>query len=243
MTTSFHGRGGARPFGDSIPAVELVTDDSAMAPDSGPGVANFLDIPVWDRARALKRVRGRRDRLSYLVDAFLRDIAEVSARLQQMIERGCMDEVGRIAHAINGVVGNLSGMRVRVIVSEMELAARVSDAVRVQRLWPVFTQQLQLLQQQLQCQRCPEPIDLLRRAGDHSELALLLQQLMEKLQRCEYTDAGEVQALLPHIDAGAAQQAVEQLLQEPCRFDFDAAVGSINAIADMHRINLAFTDD
>ncbi|TQV71189.1 response regulator [Exilibacterium tricleocarpae] len=128
------------PGGDSQPV-----SSPDFSPDSSPDTA-----PLWDRAAALQRVRGKESRLLYLIGSFLSEMPKSVARLQQAIDWGHRDEIAAIAHVINGVAGNLSGLQVKAVAEQIEAAARAADLVAVGRLWPEFTEQFQLLEARLE---------------------------------------------------------------------------------------------
>ncbi len=105
---------------------------------------------VWDMDSALKRVRGKEKFLTKLIGMFLDDMPGRVKSLQQAIEQGDTDKAREVAHAIKGVVGNLSGIRLQKIAAQLENSGREKDSGELERLWPVFEKQFQLLFEELE---------------------------------------------------------------------------------------------
>lgn len=106
---------------------------AASAPDESP-----QQLVVWDREQALKRVRGKPERLATLIAIFTEHTTEKLAELKIAVAHGNLKEVKNIAHSIKGSAGNLNGLRLQKVSQELELAAHEVNMDEAQRLFPLL---------------------------------------------------------------------------------------------------------
>lgn len=104
-------------------------------------IKNNPDHDIWDRATALKRVRGRKDRMAYFLQLFLNEMPERAKALEHMINREQLKDAEHLAHQIKGVAGNLGAHRLQAAANALELAARANQAERLKNLWFEFAEQ------------------------------------------------------------------------------------------------------
>ncbi|MFC6755327.1 Hpt domain-containing protein, partial [Halorubrum tibetense] len=69
------------------------------------------DEPTWDINTALKRVKGRRDRLATLLGMFQKSTPEMLHKLKESAECNDRKNIEAHAHALKGTSGNLAFMR------------------------------------------------------------------------------------------------------------------------------------
>ncbi|BFM10556.1 hypothetical protein R50072_07090 [Simiduia litorea] len=87
---------------------------------------------VWNINAALRRVRGKRERLVMLISLFQQDMPARMTAIQSALKQLEFDEVARLAHQVKGVAGNLSAELLAHIAAELESHSkmeRVSEAV------------------------------------------------------------------------------------------------------------------
>ncbi|BFM17054.1 hypothetical protein R50073_32370 [Maricurvus nonylphenolicus] len=108
---------------------------------------------IWDKPSALKRVRNREDRLHHLIQLFLDDMPD---RVEEMISAANQQnfsEAAKLAHAIKGVSGNLSALKLHELSAEIETAAKAADSDTLNRLvkeaQQQFNQLIELLQNEV----------------------------------------------------------------------------------------------
>lgn len=111
----------SRAAGSSGASESSSLDKLAQNPDP-------LQGDVWDRASALKRVRGKIDRLDYLVGLYLDDMPGRVNKLGRAVAEGNFETVIELAHAVKGVSGNIGGLQLYQYSSQLELAAREKNA-------------------------------------------------------------------------------------------------------------------
>ncbi|MBV1959127.1 MAG: response regulator, partial [Pseudomonadales bacterium] len=91
---------------------------------------------TWDKADALKRVRGKEKFLAALVDLFLSEMPPRIKELQQAVEELDFDTTRSVAHAIKGVAGNLSGITLARLAMEMEKNSGDNQTEQIKALLP-----------------------------------------------------------------------------------------------------------
>ena len=94
-------------------------------------VKNGNDKPslrTWHRESALKRCRGKEERLKILVDMYCQDMPDRIRLLRQCVKSADYEELEKLAHAIKGITANLSAEKLAALASELELKAREQDS-------------------------------------------------------------------------------------------------------------------
>ncbi|MGH1372672.1 MAG: response regulator [Cellvibrionaceae bacterium] len=109
-------------------SVEAETVDNFAASDKQPKDGAFDDSELWDKAGAMKRVRGKEERLIYLVELFVKDMPGRVETLQSALTGGDLNIVVEQAHAIKGISANLGALKLTDIAGELEQMGRSSDA-------------------------------------------------------------------------------------------------------------------
>ncbi|MCG8671172.1 MAG: response regulator, partial [Pseudomonadales bacterium] len=82
---------------------------------------------TWDVNGALKRVRGKKDRLLTLISMFIDDMPARLEALQHLHQSDDIEGVEKMAHAIKGVAGNISAEVMMDAAAELEQAVRQGD--------------------------------------------------------------------------------------------------------------------
>ncbi|GAB1262111.1 response regulator [Aurantivibrio plasticivorans] len=95
-------------------------------------------LMTWNRSSALKRVKGKDNRLQMLVKMFLDDMPQRVVQLNESIKQRDFDAVKMTAHTIKGVAGNLSAEQLASIASDIEQLGNQKDSTDLDALWPTF---------------------------------------------------------------------------------------------------------
>ena len=103
----------------------------AMSEDKS---AVSIDVDIWDKPSALKRVRNKHERLVRLVSIFLDDIDSQRVALERAAESDSIDDVRSLAHALKGVAANLGLINVVETLKALEYAARDGECDEFVRL-------------------------------------------------------------------------------------------------------------
>ncbi|MDX1694500.1 MAG: response regulator [Ketobacteraceae bacterium] len=82
------------------------------------------NLAIWNREDALKRCRGKEERLRILVDMYCRDMPARIRSLETGVQNGEFGELEKTAHSIKGVAGNLSLETLAALAGELESEAR-----------------------------------------------------------------------------------------------------------------------
>ena len=90
--------------------------------------------PLWDRDAALKRVKGREDRLHVLLDMFLSNAPVLAEELKKAVSVADVESAISKAHAIKGVAANLSAEQLRQSALELEQAGKAGEVQRLPQL-------------------------------------------------------------------------------------------------------------
>lgn len=108
---------------------------------------------IWDKPSALKRVRNREDRLHQLIQLFLEDMPARVDEMTSAAEQQNYSEVAKLAHAIKGVSGNLSALKLFELSAEIETAAKAADSdtlnLLIKDIQQQFKQLIELLQNEV----------------------------------------------------------------------------------------------
>ncbi len=116
------------------------------SPDSASNEAN---PPVWDEAAIMNRLRGKPERLIKLINMFLKNMPERMETLHDVIDHKQLNKIAQTAHEINGIAGNIGGLRVHSLAKKIEDFARMEEMDHVTELWDEFSEQYHLLEAEL----------------------------------------------------------------------------------------------
>ncbi|HEY7771792.1 MAG TPA: response regulator, partial [Marinagarivorans sp.] len=121
----------------ALPADCVILDKDARetaAPSSLAGRDEPAPCLVWDMPSALKRVRGRPERLMSLIDSYSEKSPEIITDLYQKIESHDLPEAARLCHTLRGIAGNLGGSQLMATAQDLEtfcLNKNYSEAERL----------------------------------------------------------------------------------------------------------------
>ena len=104
---------------------------------------------IWDKTSALKRLRGKEDRLKRLVHMMLDNIPATWGELEEAIVEEHLESARHAAHSIKGVAGNLSGINLMNTMHICEQACVKENLDLVNRIFPECKRQYSLLIQEL----------------------------------------------------------------------------------------------
>ncbi|MCG8672100.1 MAG: response regulator [Pseudomonadales bacterium] len=85
------------------------------------------DNDCWDRERALKRVRGKEERLDVLLSMYAEKAERQLEEIKRLLESSDMEGLASLAHAIKGSTANLGAIDVYEDSAAVEMAARQND--------------------------------------------------------------------------------------------------------------------
>ncbi len=105
------------------------------------------DSSIWDKAGAMKRVRGKEERLIYLVELFLKDMPSRMTALNAALNEGDLTVVVDQAHAIKGVSANLGVLKLTEVAGDIEQLGRSEDLSGVKQLSDAFDQHFSQISQ------------------------------------------------------------------------------------------------
>lgn len=112
---------------------QLETSPTATTSISEPAAEEeAIEIPVWDKEDALKRVRQREDRLVSLVELFVRDMPTRCEKIETLVAENNVTDVQRVAHEVKGVAGNISAKALFNSARDLEIACKERRAIRTQ---------------------------------------------------------------------------------------------------------------
>jgi len=97
------------------------------------------NAPIWDMDDALKRARGKQDRLMKLINLFLADADKHKQAIDDAIKSGNCEQGAMEAHSVKGAAGNVSGIKLYECAVSLESALKEGNAQRSAELWPGFS--------------------------------------------------------------------------------------------------------
>lgn len=93
-------------------------------------------LAVWDQPSLMKRLMGKATLKEKLVKLFVQDFPMRQDQLQQALAAGELEPIACAAHALKGMAGNISGLRLQALTAQIETAAKSDDADTVKALAP-----------------------------------------------------------------------------------------------------------
>jgi len=112
--------------------------------------------PIWDKAACLKRVSNNQALLEGLIGIFIEETPKIIASITQVVElNGSGDseqyqQIFEYAHALKGVSGNLSGIALHQVASQLEEAAKGHDIIEINKVYEKLNSDYQKLLEQFE---------------------------------------------------------------------------------------------
>ena len=114
---------------------EKLSDDAKAVPLSNmEKKLEDLEAAIWDLAGALKRVRGRPERLLSLIQSYSEQSPEIISDLYQKIESNELAEAAALCHTLRGVAGNLGGTQLIAMAEHLEASCNEQNHDEAERL-------------------------------------------------------------------------------------------------------------
>ncbi len=123
---------------ENLPLEEMEQDRDAASQTTNDAANVASSDMIWDKERALKRLRNREDRLLELIHLFLANMPKNVDDLEQSVNKQDSDAVSRIAHIVKSVAGNLGGLQFQSVAGRIEAHAREHEIDSVAELLPLF---------------------------------------------------------------------------------------------------------
>ncbi|GLS25267.1 response regulator [Marinibactrum halimedae] len=137
LETRFHAESKSVVTGETtiggVATDNVITDDIVsenLASETvlrGDGGASTL---IWDKEGVLKRVRGKEERLSALVQLFLNNMPEMMASIEKAVSEENAMEIRKSAHAAKGSAANLGGIELQRVLQTIECQSEDIKAVK-----------------------------------------------------------------------------------------------------------------
>jgi HPt (histidine-containing phosphotransfer) domain-containing protein len=108
--------------GTSAPLTPAAVDVASLSTPQAP-----KKKPVFDRVAALDRMADDEELLQEVIELFLEDMPKQVSLLQQHLDAGNVEEMGRTAHGVKGAAANIGAERVREAALLIEEAGKVGD--------------------------------------------------------------------------------------------------------------------
>ena len=200
----------------------------AISPQGGTlsSAANPPDFPLVEglhSAAGLKRVGGNEKLFRTLLLQLMRDREATLEALERAVGESDAAAVQSLAHALNGVSGNLGAVRVQEQAAELERLARQGICSKEtlillgQRFGELCEGIARVIAEVL-------PVTQGRAAGDLGRARQALQVLIEHLDRSDGAATQTLQEVVRELEPqGATQEQLERLTGAVEQFDFSAA--------------------
>ncbi|MBF0475865.1 MAG: response regulator, partial [Deltaproteobacteria bacterium] len=207
-------------------------------PSDEPAVGEpSLRIGGIDTVTGLSRVRGNFDLYVSLLESFLTKNGEVSARLDQEIALGHVDQVRQVAHGVKGVAANLGADALASTAAGLERAAGSSsglDLTEVRAAFGSFKTSLALVLAELGAyfahnrkeNNTPAP----RPLADPALVRKTLGQAIELLDQDLAAAINCLNIISADLEQSALAEKYLRLRQEVADFDIDLARRTIEDI-------------
>ncbi|MGI1679921.1 MAG: PAS domain S-box protein [Cellvibrionaceae bacterium] len=106
-------------------------------------------LHVWDKDSALKRVKGKKERLIKLISMFQEDMPDRLESLKKLIANDDYANVCGVAHTIKGVAGNLGAEKLMELASNIEVSGKNQYKEEIHELLPSLFEQYKDVNQEL----------------------------------------------------------------------------------------------
>jgi signal transduction histidine kinase/CheY-like chemotaxis protein/HPt (histidine-containing phosphotransfer) domain-containing protein len=100
---------------------------------------------IWDRQRALKRMRGNKKRLLAVVEIFQQSTQDLITTIDTTADTRKFDELAAACHGLKGAAANINAEKLSEISVLLEQAAKESDNELIEKLTPELMQNYQQL--------------------------------------------------------------------------------------------------
>ncbi|WP_428240862.1 ATP-binding protein [Gynuella sp.] len=107
-------------------------------------------LPVWDRASAMKRMLNNHNLVNKITRMFIETIPKKMDQLHAMVEQNNMTEVREYSHKIKGLAGDVGAVRLHRNVSLLEDAARANQQEQINELYDQVQHDYQALMTELE---------------------------------------------------------------------------------------------
>jgi len=104
---------------------------------------------VWDKAAAMKRVRGKEERLVYLAELFVSGMPKRMDELREALHKQDLQAVMDKAHAVKGISANLGALKLTESAADIEQFGGTMDEDGARRLVKVLERDFSEIQQRL----------------------------------------------------------------------------------------------
>ncbi|MGH1470738.1 MAG: PAS domain S-box protein [Cellvibrionaceae bacterium] len=128
-------------LGDSFISNATSNSSSVEKQQSVDSFIKNTDLHIWDQESALKRVRGKKERLIKLIHMFHDDMPERLKNLKTHMNNDQFIEASDVAHTIKGVAGNLGAEKLMDLASRIELQSKTENGKDIDQLLTSLSQQ------------------------------------------------------------------------------------------------------
>ncbi len=104
---------------------------------------------IWDKAAAMKRVRGKEERLVYLAELFVSDMPKRMDELREALHKQDLQTVMEKAHTVKGISANLGALKLTETAADIEQLGEAMDEDGARRLVKVLERDFSEIQQHL----------------------------------------------------------------------------------------------
>ncbi len=112
-------------------------------------IASDLDTSIWDKPAALRRVKGKHEKLVFLIDLFLKSMPENLEQIKAAAADKRVADVQKLVHGIRGVAANLSAVKLAETLNELEQACKEEESAHIDALFAQVTQDHRVFVQKL----------------------------------------------------------------------------------------------
>ena len=160
---------------------KLIELDQRTADSHAPQPTHPAQLPVWDEAGALRRMRNKPERLLVMANLFLTTLPERLVALKAAIEEQEPQTIFLIGHEIRGIAANLEGLALTRLSATMETMGKAQTNID-DILPPSISQPTKLCM--AHSRNSKNGIPLWMRPRPHNALILLLHDISQYSKLC-----------------------------------------------------------
>ncbi|MDM8536896.1 Hpt domain-containing protein [Desulfobacterales bacterium HSG17] len=204
------------------------------------------DLPGIDKKSGLKRVAGNLGLYNKLLKEFYEDYAETGNFIKNWIENKDFEQIGRLAHTIKGLSGNMGAYELSKAASRLE--SGIKDIGIINNSSDEYIKLIEKFEKSLnqvllsvkcintkpsgQCLNNSDPFfkNLPGRIIDFQDVKLIVKNLENLLEQGDSEALDSVKKLESAFEGTAIIEDINHIAEQINNFDFDDAINTLASI-------------
>lgn len=188
------------------------------------------NLPLWDKADALKRIGNNSALLHKIIESFMNDGLKSLNALRTALDEGNSEHAQLYAHSLKGAAGNVGALKLQNLTKHLEEAAKNNNLTAVREGFEecahILNETLTLMKAHLA--KDIKPVAREKRLGP-LQMAIKLQNLKKEVEQGTFIDTDAIGIFVEYADK-AFNENMRILKAHIDRFESDEAINVLNEI-------------